>query len=47
MKKLKENMFRNNKVPYCIHGHLHTPYSKEMINGTKVNCYYMYNFVEF
>lgn len=35
-----------NKVPYCIHGHLHTPYSKQLINGTKVNCYYMYNYVE-
>lgn len=35
-----------NKTPYCIHGHLHTPYSKEMINGTKVNCYYMYNYIE-
>lgn len=35
-----------NKVPYCIHGHLHTPYSKEMINGTKVNCYYMFNYIE-
>lgn len=35
-----------NKVPYCIHGHLHTPYNKEMINGTKVNCYYMYNYIE-
>ena len=21
-----------NKVPYCIHGHLHTPYKREMIN---------------
>ncbi len=36
-----------NKVPYCIHGHLHTSYNKQMINGTKVNCYYMYNYVEF
>lgn len=35
-----------NKVPYCIHGHLHTPYTKQMVNGTKVKCYYMYNFVE-
>lgn len=35
-----------NKVPYCIHGHLHTPYNKQMINGTKVNCYYMYNYIE-
>ena len=35
-----------NKVPYCIHGHLHTPYSKEMTNGTKVKCYYMYNYIE-
>lgn len=35
-----------NKVPYCIHGHLHTPYSKQLINGTKVECYYMYNYVE-
>lgn len=38
-------LFRN-KVPYCIHGHLHTPYNKQMINGTKVNCYYMYNYIE-
>lgn len=36
-----------NKVPYCIHGHLHTPYNKQMINGTTVNCYYMFNFIEF
>lgn len=35
-----------NKVPYCIHGHLHTQYNKQMINGTKVNCYYMYNYIE-
>lgn len=35
-----------NKVPYCIHGHLHTPYTKELINGTKVSCYYMYNYIE-
>ena len=35
-----------NKVPYCIHGHLHIPYSKELINGTKVECYYMYNYIE-
>lgn len=35
-----------NKVPYCIHGHLHTPYNRKMINGTKVNCYYMYNYIE-
>lgn len=35
-----------NKVPYCIHGHLHATYNKEMINGTKVNCYYMYNYIE-
>jgi len=35
-----------NKIPYCIHGHLHTPYSKELINGTKVKCYYMYNYIE-
>ena len=38
-------LFKNN-VPYCIHGHLHTPYTKKMINGTKVNCYYMFNYVE-
>ena len=35
-----------NKVPYCIHGHLHTPYTKELINGTKVKCCYMYNYFE-
>ena len=35
-----------NKVPLCIHGHLHTPYEKEMINGTKVICYNMCNYVE-
>ena len=35
-----------NKVPYCLHGHLHTPYTKEMINGTKVKCFYMYNYIE-
>ena len=26
-----------NKTPYCIHGHLHTPYTKEMINEAKAN----------
>ena len=35
-----------NKVPYCIHGHLHTIYTKEMLNGTKVKCFYMYNYIE-
>ena len=35
-----------NKVPYCIHGHLHTRYSEEMINGTKVQCCYMYEYIE-
>lgn len=35
-----------NKVPYCIHGHLHTPYKKKLINGTRVECYYMYNYLE-
>ena len=35
-----------NKVPYCIHGHLHTSYTKEMFNGTKVKCFYMYNYIE-
>ena len=35
-----------NRVPYCIHGHLHTPYKREMINGTRVNCYNMYDYVE-
>lgn len=35
-----------NKVSYCIHGHLHTPYHKKMSNGTIVNCYYMFNYVE-
>lgn len=35
-----------NKIPYCIHGHLHTLYCKELINGTKVKCYYMYNYIE-
>lgn len=35
-----------NKVPYCIHGHLHTKYSKQMSNGTVVNCYYMYDYIK-
>ena len=35
-----------NKIPYCIHGHLHTPYEREMKNGTRVNCYNMCNYVE-
>lgn len=33
-------------VPYCIHGHLHTPYEKEMFNGTKVKCCSMWEWVE-
>ncbi len=35
-----------NKVPHCIHGHLHTPYEKEMANGTKVKCCNMWEWVE-
>ena len=35
-----------NKVPYCIHGHLHTPYEKELVNGTKVKCCSMWECVE-
>lgn len=35
-----------NKVPYCIHGHLHTKHDKEMVNGTKVKCCHMYEYIE-
>ena len=35
-----------NKVPYCIHGHLHTSYEREMINGMMINCYNMWEYVE-
>ena len=35
-----------NKVPYHIHGHIHNPYRKTMINGTKELSVYMYEYIE-
>lgn len=35
-----------NKVPYCIHGHLHTPYERKMVNGTIVKCCSIYQYIE-
>lgn len=35
-----------NKVPYCIHGHLHDVSNKKMINNTNVICCYQYNYIE-
>lgn len=35
-----------NKVPYCIHGHLHTNYNKVLMNGTKIKGCYMYSYIE-
>lgn len=35
-----------NKVPYHIHGHIHDPYKKELINGTKEISVYMYEYLE-
>lgn len=34
------------KIPYCIHGHVHDLYTKELINGTKVESCYMYSYLE-
>lgn len=35
-----------NKVPYHIHGHIHNPYRKELLNGTKEISIYMYEYIE-
>lgn len=35
-----------NKVPYHIHGHIHNPYKKDMINGTKEISVYMFEYLE-
>lgn len=35
-----------NKVPYHIHGHIHNPYRKELLNGTKEISVYMYEYIE-
>lgn len=35
-----------NKVSYHIHGHLHNPYRKELLNGTKEISTYMYEYIE-
>lgn len=35
-----------NKVPYHIHGHIHNPYRKDMINGTKEISSFMYEYIE-
>ena len=35
-----------NKTPYHIHGHIHNPYKKELINGTKEISVYMYEYIE-
>ncbi len=35
-----------NKVPYHIHGHIHHPYKKELLNGTKEISVYMYEYIE-
>ena len=35
-----------NKVPYHIHGHIHNPYKKELLNGTKEISIYMYEYIE-
>ena len=35
-----------NKVPYHIHGHIHNPYKKTMINGTQELSVYMYEYIE-
>ena len=35
-----------NKVPYHIYGHIHNPYKKELLNGTKEISIYMYKYIE-
>jgi len=35
-----------NKTPYHIHGHIHNPYKKELINGTKEISVYMCEYLE-
>nr|MCR5186183.1 metallophosphoesterase family protein [Clostridia bacterium] len=35
-----------NRIPYCIHGHVHIPYEKYLLNDTKVTCCYMLNYIE-
>ncbi len=38
-------LFKNN-VSYHIHGHLHNPYRKELLNGTKEISTFMYEYIE-
>ena len=38
-------LFKNN-VSYHIHGHLHNPYRKELLNGTKEISTSMYEYIE-
>lgn len=35
-----------NRVPYHIHGHIHNPYKKDMINGTREISSFMYEYIE-
>ena len=35
-----------NKVSYHIHGHIHNPYEKKLLNGTKEISVYMYEYLE-
>ena len=35
-----------NRVPYHIHGHIHNPYRKSMINGTEEISSFNYEFIE-
>lgn len=35
-----------NRVPYHIHGHIHNPYKRDMINGTKEISSFMYEYIE-
>jgi len=35
-----------NKIPYHIHGHIHNPYKKELVNGTKEISVHMYEYIE-
>lgn len=35
-----------NRIPYHIHGHIHNPYKKELINGTKEVSVYMCEYIE-
>lgn len=39
------NLFKN-KVPYHIHGHIHNPYRKGLLNCTKEISVYMYEYIE-